>query len=521
METHELININSTVRKLPTCSEYNKELIIEGYFVRFEKRSRLITEELFGKKYTFTETFVKGSLAKAMAKWENGDVHCAFKVDHKEVMNGKLRLTQDDFGGYFVFKMENTRGNKRLWKRVSSGELRETSFAFGIRKEQYSMKPDANFNDGIVHTRRIYEIEKLGDVSIVKNPAYKGNGLNSSIACENGKGIKTSRSVNNYHSTKHQSLSERAAEVQKLMATDDTLSKETKQKKQEMKNAKEIIFNKFTGVPGLNGDITIGEELRAVDTANISLTTQLVDVLIHNSPTSFRSQLERSGLNFLNNGKVNRVNTNEFRVDTVDEHGEYPAFDDLANLKPETWTRKRIGVTFITSNELLASSDFVNSLINQADNEIFASALGFIINEKVAEMQEIAFNPITSEFIEDAMVKVGSTTGTYVAKESDMIPQLYVGHGTKGNVINRRGKQSFETVGGNKVMFGISKYLANPTLSYYGDFNYAFMNIITDLEVVKNHYTYAKHGQTEITFYREVGIAITDSGKFCKSQLPV
>ena len=224
---------------------------------------------------------------------------------------------------------------------------------------------------------------------------------------------------------------------------------------------------------------------------------------------------------FLNNFKVNRVNTNQFRVDTVDEHNEYPAFDDLANLKAETWTRKRIGVTFITSNELLACSDFVNSLINQADNEIYASALGFLINEKVADMQEVAFNPITPEFIEDAMVKTGSTTGTYLAKESDMIPQLYVGHGTKGNVINRRGKQSFTTVSGNNVMFGIEKYLANPSLSYYGDFNYAFMNIITNLEVVKNPYSYAKYGQTEVTFYREVGIAITDTSKFCKSQVPV
>lgn len=520
MDINNLTTTNNYVRKLPTCSEYNKELIIEGYFIRFEKRSKIITEELYGKTYTFTESFAKGSLDKALQKWENGEVLCEFKVDHTAIFNGKLRLSQDDFGGYFTFKMENTKGNKKLWDRVQSGELNETSFAFGIKKNQYSIQYDKLFEGKHIHSRRIFEIEQLKDVSIVQNPAYEGNGVNSSQMCTTGKGIKTKRSVNHYHSNTHVALSERVAEVQKLQALETQRQQITKQKEQ-MKTTKEKIFNKFTGIPGLNGNVTISEELRAVDTAQISLVTELVDVLVHNNPTNFKNQLETSGLNFLANGKVNRINSNEFMVGAVDEHGEFPAFDDLVNLKPDQWTRKRIGATFIVSNELLASSDFVNSLVTQADNEIYASALGFLINENIAAFTELAINPMTPEFIAGALAQIESASGTFLAKETAIIPQLFVSHGATGNVINRTGIQEYKTASGNAVMFGIDKYLSVPTVSIYGDFTYAFMDIITQLEVVKNHFTYAKYGQTEVTFYREIGIAITDPTKFCKSQVPV
>jgi hypothetical protein len=297
--------------------------------------------------------------------------------------------------------------------------------------------------------------------------------------------------------------------------------KQRNKQKQNMRTTKEKLFDKFTGIPMLNGEVSIEEELRMVDTTNASLTTQMVDVLLHNNPTNFRAQLERCGLNFLNNGKVNRVNTYEFSVGTGDEHGEFPAFDDLNSIKPESFTKKRIGTTFIVKNELLASSDYVSSIIRQANNEIFAAALGYLINEQVANFTEVAYNPMTPEFITAAIDQVGSIKGTFLAKETDMAPQLFTAHGAKGNVINKVAKNQYRTVSGNLVMYGVEKYLTNPTISIYGDFRYAFMNVVTKLEVVKNHYTYAKQGQSEITFFREIGITITDTSKFCKSQLPV
>ena len=49
---------NCKNRKEPKCSLYNSELIIEGYFIRFGKRSKLLREELFGTTYSFTETLL-------------------------------------------------------------------------------------------------------------------------------------------------------------------------------------------------------------------------------------------------------------------------------------------------------------------------------------------------------------------------------------------------------------------------------------------------------------------------------
>ena len=516
MKTVNQQDRNCKTRREPKCSLYNSELIIEGYFIRFGKRSKLLREELFGTAYSFTETFTKGSLDKAIKRWENGEIHCAFKVDHNEVFGGKLRLRADQYGGYFTFKMEDTTGNRKLWNRVNTGELTETSFQFGITKNQYSLKPDNLFEGGQVYSRMVFDIEYLKDVSIVKNPAYEGNGINCSKACLSGKGLKTTRSVNNYNKNNFVSLSERAAEVQKLISKEQRLHK----KQEDMSTINDKLFKKFTGIPMLNGEVSIEEELRMVDTANASLTTQMVDVLLHNNPTDFKAQLESCGLNFLHNGKVNRVNNYEFNVGTGDEHGEFPAFDDLNNIKPESFTKKRIGATFIVNNELLASSDYVNSIVRQANNEIFAAALGYLINEQVANFTELAYNPMTPEFITAAIDQVKSIKGTFLAKETDMAPQLFTAHGVKGNVINKVSKNQYRTVSGNLVMYGIDKYLTNPTISIYGDFRYAFMNVITKLEVIKNHFTYAKQGQSEVTFFREIGISITDTTKFCKSQLP-
>ena len=507
-------------RKEPKCSIYDKLLVIEGYFCRFNKRSKLLHETMWGTTYRFTETIDKGALDKALNKFNNGTKACSFKIDHKTPYNGTLQLSKDELGGKFTFRMANTPHNKKLYDKVNKRELTETSFAFGIVKKNQSIQLDPHFKEGNIYSRRIYELEHIVDVSVVKTPAYTGNGINTSVMCSTGNGVKNTRGVNNYHTTEFASLTERAIEVQKLAD-----KYKTKKPNQTMENNKETIreqvFNQFTGVPGLSGNATIKDASRMVDTANLSITTQLVEAIVHNNPTSYRAQLERSGLNFLQNGKVNRVNTNDFRVDVADEHAEFPLFDDLTNLKPETFTAKRIGATFIVSNELLASTTFVNSLVQQADNEIFACALAYLIDQYKDDFTEVLQNPFTAEFVEGALVQVKSTTGVFVAKELDLIAQLFTPHGANKNVVNAVAYQQFKTASGNNIMYGVDKYLTEPTRAYFGDFRYAFMNLITGLEVTKNTFTYAKNGDTEVTFFREIGIAITETGRFCKSQLPV
>ena len=52
-------------RERPRCTLHNQELLIEGYFMLFNKRSKLITEDVFGTKMTFTEQFTRGSIDTA------------------------------------------------------------------------------------------------------------------------------------------------------------------------------------------------------------------------------------------------------------------------------------------------------------------------------------------------------------------------------------------------------------------------------------------------------------------------
>ena len=440
-------------------------------------------------------------------------------------MNGKLRLSQNEKGGRFRFAMEVTKGNQKLYDRVRSGDLNETSFNFSIKLEDYTMEPDPEYKDKvttdgrrIIYERIITNVQFLGDVTLTENPAYEGGKeVKACTMCSEGY-VMENRGINHRPQNNYESMAEKAAFVEELLRQDaESNNKETKNKMDDNK-IKNKAFKQFTGIKGVSENATItAEAIREMDTANIQLVTQLVDTMVLPNPTGFRAQLEAAGVNFLYKGKVNRVNTNSFTVGGVDEHQEFPAFDDLSNLNPATFLTKRIGCTLVISNELLASSNFVSSLIAQADNEIFSDALAFLVDTNIANFATIPHNSFTPEFIQGALGLVG-LNGTFMASEVEITPQLFI-EDAGVQVVKRTGLQTFETgVSKNKIMWGVDKYLAEPDVAVYGDFRYAFMNVISDLEVVKNTFTYAKSGDTEITFYREIGIAITDDSKFCKSQ---
>ena len=77
--------------------------------------------------------------------------------------NKSLELIVDDKGLKIRAKLAPTQANKDIYTLIQDGTLDKMSYAFTVSKEEWDYETD---------TRRIWEIDKLYDVSVVDVPAY-------------------------------------------------------------------------------------------------------------------------------------------------------------------------------------------------------------------------------------------------------------------------------------------------------------------------------------------------------------
>lgn len=138
----------------------NDEMIIEGYASVFGIETVLY--EIDGIEYK--EVIERNA-------FDNADFSkCCLKYNHEDcvpvlarVRGGSLELSVDDFGLKFRAKLFNTSSARDVYTLIKEGGLDKCSFAFTVNKQEY---------DSANHTRKILEIDKVFDVSVVDIPAY-------------------------------------------------------------------------------------------------------------------------------------------------------------------------------------------------------------------------------------------------------------------------------------------------------------------------------------------------------------
>ena len=135
--------------------EDDEKMIVEGYAVVFESVTDLGWCKEVIDRNAFSNCYMKD---------------CVFKYNHNDnclilarTRNNSLQLIVDDKGLKVRAELIDTTNNKDIYKMIKSGLLDKMSFAFTTAREEWDYETD---------TRRILEIDRLYDVSVVDIPAY-------------------------------------------------------------------------------------------------------------------------------------------------------------------------------------------------------------------------------------------------------------------------------------------------------------------------------------------------------------
>lgn len=140
---------------------------ISGYAVVFEQYSR-----------SFYDEWVEIISRNAFANTDMSDV--VMVVDHShnagDVLarsrngEGTLEITVDEVGVKFRFAVPDTTVGRDIAQLIERGDISECSFAFWVKADQW--RYDVIVNGKKMDERRILEVEKLADLSIVMRGAY-------------------------------------------------------------------------------------------------------------------------------------------------------------------------------------------------------------------------------------------------------------------------------------------------------------------------------------------------------------
>ncbi len=135
--------------------EDNEEMIIEGYAVVFES----VTDLGWRKEVIDRNAFSNCNMQDCVMKYNHTDNLLILA----KTRNHSLELIVDDKGLKIKAKLIDTTQNRDIYKMIKAGLLDKMSFAFTTAKEEWDYETD---------TRRILEIDRLFDVSVVDIPAY-------------------------------------------------------------------------------------------------------------------------------------------------------------------------------------------------------------------------------------------------------------------------------------------------------------------------------------------------------------
>lgn len=131
------------------------KMIVEGYAAVFDTPAT---------HYGFTEIIDRGAFIGADMK----DVPMRYNHNDNWLIiartrNNSLQISVDEKGLFFRSELIDTQTNRDIYKSIQAGLLDKMSFAFTVAKDEWNYDTD---------TRRVLQIEKLFDVSVVDTPFY-------------------------------------------------------------------------------------------------------------------------------------------------------------------------------------------------------------------------------------------------------------------------------------------------------------------------------------------------------------
>ena len=135
--------------------EENEKMVVEGYAVVFEST----TDLGWCKEVIDRNAFSNCNMQDCVLKYNHND-NCLILA---RTRNNSLQLVVDDKGLKIRAELIDTQNNKDIYKMIQAGLLDKMSFAFTTSREEWDYETD---------TRRILEIDRLFDVSVVDIPAY-------------------------------------------------------------------------------------------------------------------------------------------------------------------------------------------------------------------------------------------------------------------------------------------------------------------------------------------------------------
>lgn len=133
-----------------------EERVVEGYAVVFDN----VTDLGWVKEVIDRKALDNADMSDIVMKYN----HENSVLPMARTRGGTLQFNIDDHGLRIKATLPDTQVNRDIYTLIQDGVLSKMSFAFTVAREEYDYETD---------TRRILEIDKLYDVSVVDVPAYE------------------------------------------------------------------------------------------------------------------------------------------------------------------------------------------------------------------------------------------------------------------------------------------------------------------------------------------------------------
>lgn len=148
--------------------ETEDKMILEGYAIVFDQETMIGDEERGFKEVISRDSLSKTNMKDVPMKYNHMD---SFLILAR-TKNKSLSLSVDEHGLKVRAELLNTTTNADVYKMVKAGLLDKMSFAFTVKKQSWDRSSK-------IPLRRIEEIDRLFDVSVVDLPAYEGTSIYS------------------------------------------------------------------------------------------------------------------------------------------------------------------------------------------------------------------------------------------------------------------------------------------------------------------------------------------------------
>lgn len=159
------IELRASTTEFEIRSNEDGQEYFEGYALKFEQWSEIMLD--------FQEIIDKNALSKS----DLSDVRALINHDENYILSrisaNNLELEVDGIGLRFRAYPSDTSYSKDLKANMKAGNINKCSFAFMLNWENPDCEKWEYDDKKKLYQRRILDIAKISDVSIVTNPAYK------------------------------------------------------------------------------------------------------------------------------------------------------------------------------------------------------------------------------------------------------------------------------------------------------------------------------------------------------------